>query len=126
MLCAIPFSTHHYLDPLWQIFVFLTARTVILNAPQDVYFAIGVTEVRFQCEASSDDSTPVTITWKKDNDPVALNTYHWFTKTPRELIINTAGLSLNYFATNYLGDYICEARNGHSYAEAKAALKYGK
>ena len=119
-----PFSAYAYSDPWWQILVCLTVRTMILNAPQDVYFVLGVTELRFQCEASSDASTPVTITWKKDNEPV--NTYRWFTITSRELIINTVGLSLYYAVTSFIGDYTCEATNGYSYAKAKAALKYGK
>ena len=121
-----PFSAYAYSYPWWQILVYLTVRTMILNAPHDVYFALGVTKVRFQCEVFSDDSTPVTITWKKDNEPVSLNTYRWFTITSSELIINMVGLSLHYAATSYIGDYTCEATNGYSYAEAKAALKYGK
>ena len=97
-----------------------------MNAPKDVYFTLGVKEVRFQCEASSDDSTPVTITWKKDNEPITISTYQRITITSRELIINTLGLSLNDIRTRYVGEFLCEARNGHSFAEAKAAFKYGK
>ena len=46
--------------------------------------------------------------------------------TTRELIIDMVGLSSSDIEKNYIGDFLCEARNGYSYAEAKAAFKYGK
>ena len=100
---------------------------MITTAPRDVLLAQGDQEVRFRCEASSDDSTPVTITWEKnEGSRIYMGMDPRITITATQLIINLAGLTSSYILRNYVGDYFCVAENGYSYAEAKAEFKYGK
>ena len=99
---------------------------MITVTPQDVYFTRGLEEVRFHCEASSDDSTPIIITWEKDGAFIDTDTDPRITISATELTINLVGLSTNATETNYLGEYVCVAYNGYSRANAKAAVKYGK
>ena len=104
--------------------VCLTVLTKITSPPQDVHIALE--EVRFNCEASSDDSTPVLITWKKDDTLISMERDPRITITATDLIITLVGLSLYDIDTNYKGDYVCVADNGYSDAKAKATLRNGK
>ena len=104
----------------------LTVQTVITVSPQDVHFTLGLEEVRFHCEASSDDNTPVNITWEIDNAPINMGTNPRILINATELIIDLIGLSTNDIETNYTGEYMCIASDGYTIAKAKAKFKYGK
>ena len=98
---------------------------MITVAPQDVHFTRGLEEVRFHCDASSDDSTPVIITWEKDDALIDTDTDPRITISVTELIINLVGLSVNDTEKKYTGEYTCVAYNEYSLAKAKAAFKHG-
>ena len=104
---------------------YLSVRTVITVSPQDVHFTLGLEEVRFHCEASSDDSTPVNITWEKDNAPINMDMDSRIVINATKLIINLKGLSTNDIETNYTGEYLCIASVGYTIAKAKAKFEHG-
>ena len=118
---AFGYSTSSY-----PVLVCLAVRIVITVSPQDVHYTLGLEEVRFHCEASSDDSTPVNITWEKDNAPINMGRDSRIFINATELIIKLIGLSTNDIETNYTGQYMCIASDGYTIAKAKAAFKYGK
>ena len=93
---------------------------------QEANVTLGLEEVRFHCEVSSDDSIPVIITWEKDDVPINMGADPRITINATELIIDLIGLSTNDIETNYTGEYMCIASDGYNIAKAKAAFKYGK
>ena len=52
-----------------NIYIILLVATVITKPPQDKTLA-WPNKVQFECQATSDDSTPVTIYWEKDDRPI--------------------------------------------------------
>ena len=118
---AFAYSTTSY-----PVLVCLAVRIVMTDTPQDVHFTLGLEEVRFHCEASSDDNTPVNITWEKDNVSINMATNTRITINSTELIIDLIGLSTNDIETNYIGEYMCIASDGYTIAKAKATFKHGK
>lgn len=57
---------------------FIIVPTVIHVAPQNLTLGVDDREARFRCEASSDDSTPITITWRRDGEKIVYGEYVYF------------------------------------------------
>ena len=53
-----------------SIFFQLPVKTVIVTPPVDLYLEVDDPYAVFRCEAYSDASTPVTITWELDGKPL--------------------------------------------------------
>ena len=97
---------------------------MIDEGPSDVNITTrNDTTVDFRCVASTDSSTPLTLSWRKDDagldtrDPRVNLTEH---KTM--LSLNLHDLSLEEIETRYAGVYTCIARNGYSSQELSAKL----
>ena len=122
----------HVIAPIFCVFVpcvpsclvvFCPAvATVITKAPEDVSYTVGTEEVHFDCKATSDDSTPVLITWEKDDARIYMEMDPRVTITATQLIINLKNLSSEDVKKYYGGEYMCVAENGYSLAQAKATL----
>jgi len=77
--------------------------------------ADDIRTVQFDCVASSDDSTPVTIIWYKDEARIYPDLDERLSLSEKNsLIINIEGLDRDEVRDKYQGDYECEATNGHS------------
>ena len=66
----------HYLEQqkenMNQVLCFCTERTAITRHPVDQHIS-EEEEVVFHCEAASDPSTPVTVSWDKEGIPITTN-----------------------------------------------------
>ena len=95
--------------------------TEITTAPENVTFIYG-DSVSFKCEAKSDDSTPITITWL-DSKKVQIGNrvdHIWVNEDDNSLQIETADDDDQ--GASYAGTYTCLATNTYSRANASAQL----
>ena len=100
--------------------------TKIDESPQDVMLATGNDTVDFRCVASTDSSTPLTLSWRKDD--AGLDTHDPrvnLTEDSTLLSFDLHDLSLEEINKKYVGVYKCIARNGYSSQEKSANLALG-
>jgi len=97
-----------------------TEPTEIVTPPEDVELEYGKNVV-FKCEAKSDDSTPVSIRWLKDNVQIQY--------IEHRIMVNSTDFSLHIRTeddqdqgASYEGTYTCIASNGYSEVTAVAEL----
>ena len=91
------------------------------EGPSDVMVATGNDSVDFRCVASTDSSTPLTLSWRKDD--ADLDTHDPrvnLTEDNTLLTIDLHDLSLEEIEKNYTGVYKCIASNGYSSQEMSA------
>ena len=85
--------------------------------------ATGNDRVDFRCVASTDNSTPLTLSWRKDD--AGLDTHDPrvnLTEDNTLLRLDLHDLSLVEIEKNYTGEYKCIASNGYSSQEIAAKL----
>ena len=85
--------------------------------------ATGNDTVDFRCVASTDSSTPLTLSWWKDD--AGLDTHDRrvnLTEDKTLLTLDLHDLSLEEIDKKYMGTYKCIARNGYSSQEKSANL----
>ena len=97
-----------------------TEPTEIIVPPEDVELEYGK-KVIFQCNAKSDDSTPVKIRWLKDKVEIQYINHR--------IMVNSTDFSLHIRTeddqdqgASYEGEYTCIASNGYSEVTAVAKL----
>jgi len=93
-------------------------KTQIFTAPTSQLITIGETErIEFKCEASTDDSTPLTITWEKDDVRIYPSMDDRMTiHDNNSLFINVKNLTMEKVTQGYAGQYQCVASNTYSEA----------
>ena len=97
-----------------------TEPTEIIVPPEDVELKYR-SKVVFQCKAKSDDSTPVTVRWLKDNVQIPY--------VKHRIMVNSTDFSLHIRTeddpdqgASHEGTYTCIASNGYSEVQAVAKL----
>ncbi len=114
-----------------SVYLNVLLRTTITVKPQDIHLSPEYLEefgeVSFPCEAMTDDSTPITITWfyqRNEDDPKQTVYPEKDDRISRDeqntLRINATDLDNN--GEEYAGIYTCFATNGISNARAEAVL----
>jgi len=104
----------------------LTEKTSIYVKPEDIYIEEGGLTAHFDCQARSDDSTPVTISWYRVYEYGDISDER-VRNIPHRVIIDS-DYSLTFTVDNYTdwvqyrGRYRCEATNGYSTDSAEASL----
>ena len=98
-----------------------TVPTEIVTAPETVELVYGES-VNFKCEATSDDSTPITIKWYDGQKvEVAQKVDHiWVNEDDNSLQIETS--EDDDRGAKYADTYMCLATNTYSSANASAQL----
>jgi hypothetical protein len=100
-------------------------KTEITKSPETVRLEGDLEEldeVRFECEAKSDDSTPVYYTWYRDNKKLNFDEEKDISLDGSTVVVNLRDKTLDEKA-EYDGTYKCVASNTYSQASASANLE---
>ena len=101
----------------------LTVPIKLTEVPSDVLIDDDSTQARFNCSATSDSSTPVTLTWQKDGQHLQLLVDPRLTLgESQDLVIDLRNLTLDAATLSYLGEYECHVSNGYQHRMASAYL----
>ena len=99
-------------------------QTKLIDVPSDVALDEESTHARFNCSATSDSSTPVTLSWWKDGQRLYPDEDQRLTlEESGSLFIDFQDMTLEQINEKYVGMYECQATNGYEpIAKAPAEL----
>ena len=88
------------------------------EVPHDIQL-VPYVDVSFPCAAKTDPSTPLSLRWYHDDEPVA-NDDVMFVASNGSLVVRLS--QVDHGGTHLTGTYVCHATNDYSSAEAHARL----
>ena len=105
---------------------FLDSTYFLLAPPRNRVVENDEDAIQLRCVATSDPSTPVTITWYKGETPINdITSNHgdqYLVTNDGSLFIDFSDLSLDE-KQQLEGDYVCLASNGYSSVQATTSLE---
>ena len=99
---------------------------MIFTPPESQEYDPNADEIIFKCEASTDDSTELAITWFFNEAIIYFNQEKRMALGPdNSLIIDVRDMDRDEVKRQFSGEYMCLADNGVSTDEQGASLRVG-